>query len=218
MNQGQLHRYFLNNSQKLIHKWAHYFDIYERHLARFVNTSPTLLEIGVYQGGSLAMWKNFLGQGCQIAGIDINPDCIQHQAEGIDVFTGSQDDPEIINDVLKKYPQIDIVIDDGSHVMSHMIDTFNMLYHKVNPYGVYIVEDVHTCYWPEYGGGLKRNTTFMEFAKDKIDELNALHTRGASPVSDFTRETDYITFYDSMVVFERRPQAQRQDIKTQGMP
>jgi hypothetical protein len=210
MVDGQLHRYFLNNSKKVLHKWVHFFDIYERHFSRFRNMSPVMVEIGVFGGGSLQMWKEYFGPGSKIVGIDINPDCKQHEDTDIEVFIGSQDDPDILNQVLKKYPHIDIVLDDGSHIMRHMINTFEMLYHKVSENGVYVVEDTHTCYWPEYDGGLKRDGSFMEFVKDKLDEINAVHSREALPVTDFTRSTDFIACYDSVVAFERRPQGQRQ--------
>ena len=59
MSDGFLHRYFLNNGDKKIHKWIHYFDAYERHLGRFRNKSPVMLEIGVFGGGSLKMWKDY---------------------------------------------------------------------------------------------------------------------------------------------------------------
>ena len=98
-----------------------------------------------------------------------------------------------------------------------MIASFEMLYERLNPYGVYLVEDTHTCYWNDYGGGLNREGSFMEFVKDKIDEINAVHTRGAIPVSEFTRQTDSIVCYDSIVVFERRPQGKRQAPITVGM-
>ena len=75
MPDGFLHNYFLNNSGKLLHKWMHYFDIYERHLERFRNTAPIMLEIGVSGGGSLAMWKDYLGPEAKIVGIDIDPAC-----------------------------------------------------------------------------------------------------------------------------------------------
>jgi hypothetical protein len=100
---GFLHRYFLNNGGKRLHKWLHYFDIYERHLSRFRGRSPVMLEVGVFGGGSLAMWRDYLGPGSQIVGLDINPTC------------------------KAKYPQIDIVLDDGSYVMQHMIATFQHL-------------------------------------------------------------------------------------------
>jgi hypothetical protein len=217
MTDGFLHRYFLNNSHKRLHKWVHYFDIYERHLERFRGKSPVMIEIGVMGGGSLAMWKEYLGPGSKIIGIDINPDCKVHEDEGIEVFIGSQDDPEVIDRIFSRYPKVDIVLDDGSHKMQHMIVSFNLMYDRVQPNGVYIVEDTHTCYWNEYGGGVRRAGSFMEFVKDKLDEINAVHTREQIPVSEFTRSTDCIACYDSIVVFERRPQGRRQAPITQAM-
>jgi len=217
MSDGFLHKYFLNNSHKRLHKWVHYFDIYDRHLERFRGKSPVMLEIGVMGGGSLAMWKEYLGEGSRVIGVDINPECKVHEAPGVEIFIGSQDDPAIINAIFAKYPEIDIVLDDGSHVMKHMIASFGLIYDRMKPNGVYMVEDTHTCYWQEFGGGLRREGSFMEFAKHKIDELNAVHARGALPVAEFTRSTDSLSFYDSVVVFERRRQGQRQAPITQGL-
>lgn len=210
MSDGFLHKYFLNNANKRLHKWVHYFDIYERHFARFRGKSPVIIEIGVFGGGSLAMWKEYFGPGSRIIGIDINPECKAHEGEGIEVFIGSQDDPAIIEAIFAKYPHVDIVLDDGSHMMEHMIRSFELMYDRVNPNGVYMVEDTHTCYWKEYNGGLGREGSFMEFVKHKLDEINAVHTKEQLPISEFTRSTDCIACYDSIVVFERRRQGQRQ--------
>ena len=217
MSDGFLHRYFLNNSHKRLHKWINYFDIYERHLARFRGMSPVMIEIGVMGGGSLAMWKEYFGPGSLIIGIDINPECKEHEDNGIEVFIGSQDDPALIKKIFSKYPQVDIILDDGSHMMPHMIASFELMYNRVQSNGIYIVEDTCTCYWDEYGGGLGRKDSFMEFVKHKLDEINAVHTREALPVSEFTRSTDCIACYDSVVVFERRRQALRQALITQRM-
>lgn len=217
MDDGFLHKYFLSNAGKCLHKWMHYIDIYERHLSRFRNASPVMVEIGVFKGGSLDMWSSYFGEGAKIIGIDINPDCAQFARENIDVFIGSQDDPALIGRVLAKHPSIDIVLDDGSHVMNHMISTFNMLYPRVSENGVYMVEDVHTSYLPDYGGGLKRSGSFMEFVKDKLDEINANWCGDQLPISDFTRSTDSISVYDSIVVFEKRRQGRRQAPMTEAM-
>ncbi|WP_255140925.1 class I SAM-dependent methyltransferase [Synechococcus sp. Lug-A] len=200
----------MENSSKLMHKWIHYFDIYERHFSRFRNAAPVILEIGVFGGGSLAMWKEYFGPGAQVLGLDINPECKQHEGEGVDIFIGSQDDPAVIERILSRYPRIDIVLDDGSHRMSHMVSSFELLYERIHPRGVYMVEDTHTCYWDEYEGGIGRSGSFIEFAKGKIDEINAVHARGALPISSFTRTTDCISIYDSVVVFEKQPQGTRQ--------
>jgi hypothetical protein len=195
----------------------HYFDIYERHFSRFREASPVMVEIGVFGGGSLAMWKAFFGKGSRIIGIDINPQCKVHESDGIEIFIGSQDDPALIEQIFSKYPKVDIVLDDGSHMMDHMVDSFELMYERLHSHGIYMVEDTHTCYWPKYQGGLGQQGSFIEFTKSRIDELNAVHTRGALPVSAFTRSTDCIACYDSIVVFERRPQGKRQAPATQGM-
>ncbi len=210
MSDGFLHRYFLNNGHKRLHKWMHYFDAYEHHFDRFRGKKPTVLEIGVFGGGSLAMWKDYFGDGATIIGLDINAECKAHEAEGIKVYIGSQDDPQIIQTVLDENSPIDIVIDDGSHRMDHVVASFNLLYERISPNGIYFVEDTHTCYWPEYQGGLGNPQSFMEFTKTKLDEINAVHTRGAVETTTFTKSTRSITIYDSICVFEKAPQGKRQ--------
>jgi cephalosporin hydroxylase len=210
MDDGFLHRYFLNNGYKRLHKWMHYFDAYEHHFRRFRNKRPTVLEIGVFGGGSLAMWSEYFGDGCNIIGVDIKPECKQHERGNVKIYIGSQDDPALLNQIVSENGLIDIVIDDGSHMMDHMISTFEHLYQKISPMGIYFIEDTHTCYWPEYQGGLGRNGSFMEFTKAKLDEINAVHTRGTLATTEFTKSTRSITIYDSICVFERAPQGHRQ--------
>jgi hypothetical protein len=212
MDNGFLHRYFLNNPGKRLHKWMHYFDIYERHFQRFRGKSAVVLEIGVMGGGSMEMWREYFGPGCKIIGLDLNPACKAHEADDIEIFIGSQDDAPVLDAVLGKYPQIDIAIDDGSHLSPHQIASFELLYHGISPRGVYLVEDTHTNYWPDLGyeGGLKKPGTFIEFCKNKVDEIGAATSRGALEPTPFTMSTDSITFYDSVVVFEKRRQGVRQ--------
>lgn len=214
---GFLHRHFLANSGRRIWKWAHYFDIYERHFARFRDTAPVMLEIGIAGGGSLEMWREYFGPGARIIGLDIDPACKAHESDQIEVFIGDQADPAVLAAILSKYPRIDIVLDDGSHMMTQVLATFAALYDRVHSTGVYMVEDMHTSYWPEYGGGLRKSDTFIEYAKNKIDALNAAYTKNAEPISSFTRNTDCISFYDSVVIFEKRPQGQRQAFITAAM-
>jgi hypothetical protein len=66
-----------------------------------------------------------------------------------------------------------------------------------------MVEDLHTAYWDEYEGGLRREGSFIEQCKEMIDELNADHVRNALAATVFTRSTLSMHFYDSVVVFER---------------
>jgi hypothetical protein len=50
---------------------------------------------------------------------------------------------------------------------------------------------------------LRKPSTFIELCKNLIDELNADHTRGALPATEFTNSTLSMHFYDSVIVFER---------------
>lgn len=214
---GFLHRYFLNNGEKRLHKWLHYFDIYERHFERHRDRPIRMLEIGVHGGGSLRMWRDYFHGDSQIVGIDINPECAKHAFDNIDIRIGSQDDTAFLSSVADEFGGFDIVLDDGSHVNSHVIKTFETLYGRVSPSGTYLIEDMHTSYWPKFGGGLRKEGSFIEFAKSKIDELNAQHIREGLDVSSITQTTDSIVFYDSVVVFERRPQGMRQHLVTRPM-
>jgi cephalosporin hydroxylase len=121
-----------------------------------------------------------LGPASRIIGTDIDPSCKAHEAEGIEIHIGSQDDTALLDRIVAQHPQIDIVLDDGSHMMRHMLATFRHLYPRMAATGVYLVEDVGTSYWDEYEGGLKPPGTFIEHVKDLIDSLNAADSPKAS--------------------------------------
>jgi hypothetical protein len=194
---------FLNNQQRIIHKWTHYFPIYEKHFKNWVYQPLVFLEIGVSNGGSLQMWKRYFGPLAQIVGIDIKPKCRDYEEDQIAIRIGSQSDTGFLAGVIEEFGAPDIVLDDGSHAMQDLAASFEFLYPRISPRGVYMAEDLHTCYWQEYGGGLQREGTFIELTKTLIDRLNADHTRGALPPDDFSRETFSIHIYDSIIAFEK---------------
>ncbi|CAK7007331.1 MAG: hypothetical protein DELT_00296 [Desulfovibrio sp.] len=198
-----LYSLFHNTKNELVTKWVHYFPVYERHLKDFVNKSVVMIEIGVFKGGSLKMWKKYLGPYASIVGIDIDPECERYEDDQCRVRIGGQGDFKFLSNVIKEFGRPDIVIDDGSHMMHDMDATFQFLYPLLNNNGVYIVEDTHTCYWEQYGGGLGNPSSFIEKAKSLVDSLNAHHI-SKETVDNFTNSTFSVCFYDSMVVFEKR--------------
>lgn len=204
---------FQNNSGRIIHKWTHYFPIYERYFYQFVGKSVIFIEIGVDNGGSLQMWKKYFGPFARIIGIDINPACKQFEEEQIYIRIGDQSDPAFLQDVLQEFDTPDIVLDDGSHIMKDIISSFSFLYPRIDRKGIYMVEDLHTAYWDEYQGGLGRDGTFIEKCKTLIDELNAEHTKGELPETDFSKTTLAMHFYDSVVVFEKGVYGKKYHIK-----
>jgi hypothetical protein len=202
---NDLEKYFRENEGRLIHKWAHYFDVYDRHFARFRNQEIIILEIGVSHGGSLQMWKNYFGPKAKIFGIDINPQCKSLEEENIKIFIGSQSDRKFLREVKKQIPPIDILIDDGGHSMIQQIVSYEELFGMVKENGVYLCEDIHSSYWLKYGGGHKRCGTFIEFSKNFIDLLNAYHTEQKSlKVNEFTDTVDSLHYYDSILVIEKK--------------
>jgi SAM-dependent methyltransferase len=194
---------FLNHQGRLIHKWKHYFPVYQAHFARYVNRPLTFIEIGCGEGGSLQMWKRYFGPHAQIIGIDIRPECAAFAEDQLAIRIGDQADPAFLQTVLDEFGTPDIVLDDGSHMMPHITASFAYLYPNVARDGVYLVEDLHTAYWEEFGGGLRREGSFIELCKHLIDELNAEWSRGALAPTAFMRTTQSMHFYDSIVVFER---------------
>jgi hypothetical protein len=194
---------FLTNDGKIIDKWVHYFPIYERHLSWYRNKSLTFLEIGVFKGGSLGMWQRYFGPFSRIVGLDIDPRCKAHEAPGIYVRIGDQSDEAFLRTVIGEFGVPDIVLDDGSHQMADMAASFRFLYPLMPKNGVYIVEDLHTAYWQEYGGGASNPGTFINLAKGFLDRLNADHSRGAIEADVITRQTFGISFYDSVIAFDK---------------
>lgn len=201
---SDLEKYFRNNDKRLIFKWTHYFDIYERYFSKYRNTEVVILEIGVFHGGSLQMWKDYFGPKVKIYGIDINPQCKELEEENIEIFIGSQSDKKFLQEVKSKIPKVDILIDDGGHRMQQQIVSFEELFDVVKDDGIYLCEDTHTSYWLEYGGGYKRRGSFIEYSKNFVDYLHAFHSRqqGLQPNS-FTKAVKSVHFYDSIVVLEK---------------
>ena len=207
---------FQNNRSRTINKWPHYFPAYETHLNRFRNRPMLFLEIGAGRGGSAQMWKRYLGPHAQIVSLDINPECRDFEEDQIAMRIGSQSDLTFLDTVLAEFGTPDVVLDDGSHRMSDVVATFQHLYPRTAPGGVYLVEDLHTAYWDEFGGGLRREGTFIELAKALIDELNADLSRGALAPTNFTRTTLSMHFYDSLIVFERGRHLPKKDTRISG--
>lgn len=203
---NELLRYFEKNRGNAIHKWMHYFEIYERHFERFRGEEVHLLEIGVKHGGSLQMWRKYFGRKARIYGVDVNPLCKKLEDQGARIFIGDQADREFLRQLTVEIPRMDIVIDDGGHRMDQQINTFEVLYPHVSPEGTYVCEDLHTSYWKEWGGGFHQPGTFIEYSKNLIDLLHGWHSQDSSPldVTDFTRSTFGISYYDSVLVIEKR--------------
>jgi hypothetical protein len=96
-----LHKMFYEHSGPLIHKWVHYLDDYDRFLGKYRGTALRVLEIGVSQGGSLSLWRKYLGRNARIFGIDIDNRCAQFDGRDGCVRIGSQADSAFLRSVFR---------------------------------------------------------------------------------------------------------------------
>jgi cephalosporin hydroxylase len=200
-----LEAYFRANQGRLIHKWMHYFDIYDRHFSPYRGREVNVVEFGVSHGGSLQMWRNYFGRRARITGVDIDLRCARLTGDRINVVIGDQENREFLKELADQVGEIDVVIEDGGHAMGQQIATFEELWPRVRDGGVFLIEDLHTSYWRKYGGGYKRSGTFIEYAKDLIDQLHAWHSQDGEmfKVDEYTRSIRGMHIYDSIIVFDK---------------
>ena len=189
------------------HKWLGYFPIYEEvfgHLKK-----PRVLEIGVYKGASLELWRRYFGS--RIVGIDIDPDCARFDSEETPVRIGSQSDPVFLQSVVDEFGPFDLIIDDGGHFSSHQIASFNCLFDALTDDGIYFVEDCETAYW-HHTGQRDQAVSFIDFARYLVDLMHDPYMRhdyyffakGDGLVAPLiTTQISQIRFYDSIVVVYR---------------
>lgn len=198
--------YFFRNGDAGIHKWVDYFEVYHRLLAGFRGRPIKFLEIGVQNGGSIKMWREYFGPEAKIIGVDIDPACKNIEAENIEIWIGDQSDPGFWEDFCETHPNLDVVIDDGGHSMHQQLTTFNSLFPCLNNFGLYLCEDTHTSYFPSHGGGMGRTDTFHERIKQLIDGMHAwYHAPLAELDQEYWAKNLYsISFFDSVVALEKR--------------
>jgi len=148
-------------------------DLYDQHLRALRDEQITLLEIGVFRGESLRMWRDYFPLG-RIYGVDIDADAMQHEDERIRVFIGSQSDDAFLDNVIAESGEPDIIIDDGSHLASDQIGSLLHLWPHLKPGGYYIVEDTHTSYLSDYHMALRQPGTTIELLKNVVDDVHAM--------------------------------------------
>jgi hypothetical protein len=200
-----LREYFETNDGRLIHKWMHYFDIYDRHFAPFRGKPVQVLEFGVSHGGSLQMWKQYFGRRAHITGVDILPGCAQFVEDRIEVVIGDQENRDFLRGLAKKLGHVDVLIEDGGHTAAQQINTFEEFWPYISDGGIFLMEDLHASYWGKYGGGYKVPGTFIEYAKDLVDQQHAWHSkeRDRFDVDEYTRTIRGMHIYNSIIVFDK---------------
>ena len=129
-----------------------FIQLYEKYFSEYKDKKINLLEIGVDNGDSLRIWREYF-VNANICGIDINKK--NFTINNTDILIGDQSDYKFLQSIVDKYKNFDIIIDDGSHQSKHIIASFNFLFPCLNDNGIYVVEDLQASYFPRYGGSIR---------------------------------------------------------------
>jgi len=182
-----------------IWKWRHYFEIYDRHFSKFVGKDVHMLEIGIYSGGSLEMWKHYFGPRAHIYGVDKEAVCKCYEDPQTKIFIGDQADQSFWQRFKEDVPKLDIVVDDGGHEADQQIATMEALLPHLRPGGVFLCEDitVETNAFAEYAFQFARHINAYNY------NLDDQRTQSASP-TPFQQAVHSIHLYPMVLVIERR--------------
>ena len=175
--------FIFDNSNNELNKLARLYDVkkgdiqhdytrwYNFYLSSLRYNNFNLLEIGIAQGKSIKMWKEYF-KNSKIYGIEINNSVINKElVKGCDIFIGNQTDKKFLKEIAGKIQNgLDIIIDDGAQNTLDRIITFNYLFKKLNPGGIYVIENLQTYYQKKFNN--KYSKSLVEYLKNKIDELN----------------------------------------------
>jgi len=168
-----------NTDKATFHK---YLDFYQKLLPKRT-FKGRLLEIGVMDGASLKMWREYY-PNAEIIGIDIEDKSHLYNDDWkipktIDIRQIDGTDTKQLTDL----GMFDIIIDDGSHYTADQQKSFEHLYlNQLNPKGFYIIEDLHTSLNPNYVNS-KRNT--IDYLKHAMIEYEFYHNK-ANPNDSMT--------------------------------
>ena len=197
--------YISQTDDRMIMKMDHYLDIYDKLLRDWQGRDVSFLEIGVYKGGSIRMWRDFWGPKSTVTFLDIDPACAALQLDGTKVEIGDQTDTAFLKRIAETYGPFDMIVDDGGHKIDHQNVSFRELWPHLKDRGHYIVEDTHTSYWSGFGGGYKAPQSFIEKCKNLVDYMHSWYTDQDDifPFHAAARQVHSVQFYDSLVVIEK---------------
>jgi hypothetical protein len=164
-------------------KHSSYFHVYEKLLSPYKGREITFVEVGVYNGGSLFMWRDFFGPKARIIGVEFNPDAKRWEEDGFEIQIGP----------------IDVLLDDGGHSNEQQIVTVAESASHMNDGGVIIVEDTHTSYMAQFGNPSKYS--FMNYAFDVVHSINNRFPAVKSSDNSVSPAVSSVGFYESIVSF-----------------
>ncbi|MDB4330363.1 class I SAM-dependent methyltransferase [bacterium] len=166
-----------------------YTHMYEMLFKGMKNDVKKVLEIGVACGGSVKSWRDYF-PNATIYGMDINPNCVSFNEERIKVTIGDATDKEVVKKfIAENGSDFDIIIDDGSHFMTHYVKSFDLLFEHVKSEGLYVFEDLGVCYDVPCFKPFKdsKDFVFTDYLKDLVDDMNMHSLSYLTDFGDFSK-------------------------------
>ncbi|HEY5236715.1 MAG TPA: class I SAM-dependent methyltransferase [Rhabdochlamydiaceae bacterium] len=194
--------------------YHNYTEIYARYFAPLKDKPIKFLEIGIYKGNSVRLWEEYF-KNAELHFMDITLERVEYSPQRAHFHIADQEKPEDLRMFIQKTGgNFDVIVDDGGHTMMQQVMSFKYLFPQVKRGGMYIIEDLHTSYWTEYGGG-DHPRTAINFLKGLIDDVNFVgaHTTRAShhnvnpalkDLNLYRAQIESIHFYDSVAIIIKR--------------
>jgi hypothetical protein len=192
-----------------------YTEVYCKYFNPIKEMPIKFLEIGIWKGFSVKLWENYF-KNAELHFMDITLNNVIYKSDRSYYHLIDQANADALEGFIQLFGGgFDVILDDGGHTMQQQIVSFQTLFPHVNSGGIYIIEDLHTSYWPEYGGGSHDRTT-IAFLKNLIDEVNyvgnhterANHRNLSQSVLDklnlYQKQIESIHFYDSTAIIIKR--------------
>ena len=217
INLNELGTKYMTDKCDIHHRYKNvsYLDIYQRYMGSKRLNINVFVEIGVRDGASLRMWKEYFPNAI-IYGIDIDPKCKLLEEERIEIIIGDQNNEIFLKSLQDKFKNnIDILLDDGSHITLHQIKTYQYLYPCVKNKGLFIIEDLANSYeeWGNNELNLRKlwpgmiynnqNEDLKNYRKD-FDSFINLIIKKLDLHSKYNIDNNLISihFYPMIVIFE----------------
>jgi len=209
----------MNHIQDLIYCWQNsphpstklstYFSAYAELFSELRNCESVFIETGVLGGGSLFMWRNWLGPKSRIIGIDMNPEALKWKEQGFEIFIGDQGDPDFWRKTLTSIGKYDALLDDGGHQSFQQIVTLTEAIRYASDKCIVAIEDTHASFMNDFKA--HGNLTFLNYAKSSTDFLtakgysmypNRMKELANTELLDLLNCVHSIQFFNSLVAYK----------------
>lgn len=187
------------STEKVSIKNSSYFNSYEFMFEKYRDKPIIFCEVGVFNGGSLQMWRDYFGPKARIVGIDLNPIALELEKDGFEIYIGDQESKAFWSKLKEEIGFVDVILDDGGHKNGQQISTLFYGVDLIRDGGILVIEDTHTSYFRRFGN--PSPYSFINFSKKIIDDINSRFQFVKSSDSKFMKCVWSVIHFESVVAF-----------------